>query len=97
MGDAKLMTTPLANHFMLSESLCPFSKKEIEEMEVVPYSPEVWSLMYTIVCTRQDITHVVSIVSRFLSNPRNDHWELFKGILRYLRGMSKLCLMFWGS
>jgi hypothetical protein len=47
-------------------------------MEVIPYSLTVGSLMYAMVCTQPDIAHVVGIVSRFLSNLSNDHWEVMK-------------------
>lgn len=42
--------------------------------------------MYAMECTRPDIAHTVGVVSRFLENPRNEHWEAVKWILRYLRG-----------
>ncbi|PKI36676.1 hypothetical protein CRG98_042935 [Punica granatum] len=32
-----------------------------------------------------------SVVGRYLSNPRKIHWEVMKWILRYLRGISRLC------
>jgi ATP-binding cassette subfamily B (MDR/TAP) protein 1 len=38
-------------------------------MKKVPYASAVGSLMYAMVCTRPDIAHAVSVVSRFLSNP----------------------------
>ena len=53
--------------------------------------------MYAMVCTRPDITHTVGVVSRFTVNPGNDHWEAVKQIFRYLRGSSKLCLIFGDS
>jgi hypothetical protein len=40
------------------------------EMENVLYALSIRSLMYAMMCTRLNITHVVSIVSKFLSNPR---------------------------
>ncbi|PKI65278.1 hypothetical protein CRG98_014316 [Punica granatum] len=46
------------------------------------------------VCTRPYIAHYVGVVSRFLSNPRKEHWNAVKWILRYLRGISKVCLHF---
>ncbi|PKI68086.1 hypothetical protein CRG98_011682 [Punica granatum] len=49
------------------------------------------------VCTRPDIAHYVGVVSRFLSNPGKEHWNVVKWILRYLRGTSKLCLHFGTS
>ena len=55
-------------------------------MEKVPYVYAVGSLMYAIVCTRPDIAQAVGFVSRFLANPRKEHWNAVKWILRYLRG-----------
>ena len=43
-------------------------------MQWVPYASVVGSLMYAMVCTRPNITHV-GIVSRFLSNPGREHWN----------------------
>jgi len=50
--------------------------------------------MYVMVCTRPDIAHAVGVVSRFLSNPGNEHWEGVKWILRYFKGTSKMHLSF---
>ena len=97
MKDAKSVSPPLANHFKLSRSLCPTTTDEKEKMASIPYSSAVGSLMYCMVCTRSDIAHAVSTVSRFLSNPRKEHWEAVKWIFKYLRGTSKLCLSFGGS
>jgi len=48
--------------------------------------------MYTMVRTKPDIAHVVRVVSRFLSNPKKEHWKSVKWILRYLKGTSKMHL-----
>jgi hypothetical protein len=48
----------------------------------------------SMVCTRPNITHVVGVVSRFLSNPGKEHWTAVKWILKYLRGTSRVCLCF---
>ena len=53
--------------------------------------------MYAMVCTRPDISHVVSVVSRFMSNPGKIHWEAVKWIMRYLRGSTDVCLVFEGQ
>ena len=42
-------------------------------MSKVPYSNAVGSLMYGMVCTRPDISHVVGIVSRYMHNPGKEH------------------------
>ena len=94
MVKAKTVSCPLANHFKLSTMQSPSTDKEKEEMEKIQYASAVGSLMYVMVCTRPDITHVVGVVSRFLSNPEKEHWAAVKWIFRYLRGSSKICLCF---
>ncbi|CAL5327779.1 unnamed protein product [Camellia sinensis] len=94
MKDSKPVNTPLANHFKLRKSSCSSYTKEREEMEAIPYSSAVGSLMYAMVSTRPNIAHVVAVVSRFLSNPGKEHWEAVKWILRYLKGTTKMCLFF---
>jgi len=66
-------------------------------MSRVPYASAVGSLMYAMVCTRRDIAHVVGIVSRFLSNPGREHWNVVKWILRYLHGTIDIKLCFGGD
>jgi hypothetical protein len=42
--------------------------------------------MYVMLCSRSDISFVVSLVSRFQSNPREVYWFVVKRILRYIKG-----------
>lgn len=96
MKDTKPVNTPLANYFKVTKRSCPTTSTERKKMEAIPYSSTVGSLMYAMVCTRSYIAHVVGIMSRFLSNPRKEHWEVVKWILQYLKGTSKMCLCFGG-
>ena len=66
-------------------------------MKTVPYSSAVGSLMYAMVCTRPDLAHAVSVVSRFMANPGKAHWKAVKWILRYLKGASNICLVYDGK
>jgi len=47
-------------------------------MAEVPYASVVGCLMYAMVCTRTDLTHVVSQVSKYMSKPSRQHWEAVK-------------------
>ena len=94
MGNAKAVSTPLANHFKLSNAQCPKSEEDIAEMKLIPYASAVGSLMYAMVCTRPDIAHAVGLVSRFMSNPGKEHWCAVKWILRYLKGTTDVGLLF---
>jgi hypothetical protein len=66
-------------------------------MAEVPYSSVVGRIMYLMVCTRPDIAHVVSVVSRYLSCPGRVHWEAVKWILRYLKSTTNAHLEFGRS
>ncbi|XP_060965473.1 secreted RxLR effector protein 161-like [Cannabis sativa] len=55
-------------------------------MKVVPYASLVGSLMYAQVCTRPDITFVVGVLGRYLSDPILSHWKGSKKVMRYLQG-----------
>ena len=54
-------------------------------MKVVPYGSAVGSLMYAMLCTRPDICFVVGMVSRYQSNPGQEHWKTVKHIIKYLK------------
>ena len=97
MHDAKPVSTPLAAHFRLSSALCPVSDDDIEYMSRIPYSSAVGSLMYAMVCSRPDLSHALSVVSRFMANPGKEHWKAVQWIFRYLRGTSSACLQFGKS
>jgi len=53
--------------------------------------------MYAMVCKRPGIAHVVGVVSRFMNDPRKEHWNVVKWILLYLRGTSDKRLCYGGS
>lgn len=57
---------------------------EKEDMKKALYASVVDSLMYAMMCKRPDISHVVGIVSRFLSNLGRKHWNVVKWIMRYV-------------
>uniref|UniRef100_A0A2N9EUJ4 CCHC-type domain-containing protein n=1 Tax=Fagus sylvatica TaxID=28930 RepID=A0A2N9EUJ4_FAGSY len=94
MLDAKPVSTPLANHFRLSSSQCPKNEEEIENMSKVPYASAVGCLMYAMVCTRPDLAHAVSTVSRYMANPGREHWNAVKWIFRYLKGTAEYGILF---
>ena len=60
------------------------SDDDIEYMSRVPYSSAVGSLMYAMVCSRPDLSHALSVVSRYMANPDKQHWNAVQWIFRYL-------------
>ena len=97
MNESKPIQTPLVSHFKLSAVMCPQTAAEQQEMSKVPYSNVVGSFMYAMVLTKPNISHAISVVSMFMSNPVIDHWRAVKWIMRYLRGTAEYGLLYGGS
>ena len=72
MQDVKV-AIPLGSHFKLSSDQCPDTEAEKEDMMNVPYSHAIGSVMYMMVCTRPDLAHAISVLSRYMSNPGREH------------------------
>ena len=64
---------PFRHGITLSKDQCPKTPDEIEKIKIVPYASAVGSLMYVMRCTRPDICFVVGMVSRYQSNPGQEH------------------------
>ena len=94
MEGGKTVSVPLASYLKLCQNDCPKSDAKKAEMEKVPYSSAVGSLMYAMICTRPDIAYAVGVVSRYMSNPGKKHWEVVKGIMRYLKGTKGMRICF---
>ncbi|XP_031273247.1 secreted RxLR effector protein 161-like [Pistacia vera] len=54
------------------------------QMETVPYSNVIGSVMYAMISTRPDLAFAISLLSRYMSNPGSDHWIALKWVLRYI-------------
>ncbi|BBN69916.1 transposable element gene [Prunus dulcis] len=50
----------------------------------VDYARIIGSLMYVTNCTRPDLAYSVNKLSKYISNPRRDHWKVIIRVLRYL-------------
>ena len=84
--DAKSYPTPMVPSASYSKHNTPSSPSDVARMCKVPYREAIRSLMYAAVATRPDIAFSVSVLSRFLENPGEAHWEAVKRVFRYLTG-----------
>lgn len=75
----------------------PLNVDEQLKMDNVPYRQAVGSLMFAATVSRPDIMYAVSVVSRYLSNPKPVHWSAVKRIFRYLRGTTSLGITYGRS
>ena len=74
--------------------MSPKTPEEMEQMAKVPYASAIGSLIYVMLCIRPDIAYVVSVTSRFHSNPGLEHWVAVKAVLKYLRRTKDLVLTY---
>jgi hypothetical protein len=61
------------------------------------YSQIIGSLMYLISATRPDISYVVCKLSRFVSNPGDNHWQALERVMRYLKGTMSYGIHYTGN
>ncbi|XP_047334161.1 secreted RxLR effector protein 161-like [Impatiens glandulifera] len=97
MSSAKPINTPCVANIHLTTLFAPQIDEEKKYMTRVPYSSAVGSLIYVMVCTRPDLAHVVSVVSRFMVQPGKEHWQAVKRIFRYLRRTFDVGLIYRGD
>ena len=97
ISGAKPVTLPISQQFKLSNDQAPSSKRDKEFMAKIPYANAVGSLMYAMVFTQPDIAYSVSLVSRFMSNPRKVHWQALKWILRHIKGSLRKGMVYGGA
>lgn len=90
----KSTTTPLAMHFKLSKDQKASGEEERREMELIPCSNIVGSLMYMMICTRPDIAQAISNTSRYMAGFGKRHWSALKWTMRYLKRADKLGILF---
>jgi hypothetical protein len=62
----------------------------------VLYAIAIGSLMYSMVCTRLDISHAVGVLRRYMSKPGKEHWTKVKRVFRYLCGTTNYGLCYQG-
>jgi hypothetical protein len=61
-------------------------------MEGIPSTLAFGSLMYVKVCTRPDVTFIVGMLNRYLSNLGLVHWQAARRVIRYLQRMKDYML-----
>ncbi|GJY55807.1 retrotransposon protein, putative, ty1-copia subclass [Tanacetum coccineum] len=81
----------------LSNEMYASSDEEKAYMKKVPYASAMGSIMYAVRCTRPDVAFAQTLVSRYQQNPRKLHWVAVKHILKYLRNMKDMFLVYEGN
>ncbi|CAN0838583.1 Retrovirus-related Pol polyprotein from transposon TNT 1-94 [Linum grandiflorum] len=96
----KIVSIHLDDH--LSTASTPFDsnshleKNQGEPIDQSKYARIIGSLMFLTNCTRPDVSFAVNRLSRYTSNPNEEHWTALYRVLRYLKGTSSRGLRYSG-
>jgi len=91
LGDANSRCVPISAGVHLS------GEGELLDTDAYPYSELVGSLLYLSVCTRPDLAQAVGVLARYMSRPAVEHWQIAKGVLRYVAGTTDHGIIFGRS
>ena len=91
--------TPAATPLAVNHNLQLPSEGEAAKPEDDQYAELLGGIMYLMVCTRPDIAHAVSVLSRYVAPGRHGptHWKAALRLLAYLKGTSHYRLALGGA
>ena len=96
-GDTMTQTPLEANFYVDSElELASMTDHDREVVGKFPYRQIVGSLLYVAVCTRIDISHAVSFLSRYLDIPTPSLCKASKRVVKYLLNTKSIRLKLGG-
>ena len=85
MKDVKTVTTPIEPNMKITKAMQSTTDDERCKMKNQPYRKLIGGLIYLSNATRPDIAFAASTLSRFCSDPGEEHWLVAKKVLRYLK------------
>ena len=87
MANCKPVATPMVERIKLSKQSTTL------KVDTTRYRSIISGLRW-LTHTRPDIAFAVGYVSRFMEDPREDHWMAVKRVLRYIQGTMDQALVF---
>ena len=96
LTQAKPVSTPMDPGAQFSVDQCPSSLNQRSKMLGVPYGQAIGSVLWPVVVSRPDAAYAVGVLSQFIQNPGQAHWEGVKRVISYLGSTKDLWLTFGG-
>ena len=97
MFECSQENTPADCNVIFTKDGVKGSINESKDFNKTIYQQAIGSLIFLMVCSRPDITFAVSMLARFMSCPKEVHWEGVKRIFRYLKKTINYGLVYDGS
>ena len=87
MQDCNPVLTPMEQNLKLSKF------EGGEKVDSTTYKQLIGNLIY-LTTTCPDLSYVVSVLSRFMQEPLESHWNVAKRVLRYIQGIKYFGLLY---
>jgi Reverse transcriptase (RNA-dependent DNA polymerase) len=97
MKDSKRGFLPMSHGVHLSKTQCHLTTGEQEDMSKISYASAIGYIMYAMICIHPDVSHSLSITSRYQANLDKTHWGAVKNILKYLIRTKESFLVYGGE
>ncbi|KAL0394763.1 UNVERIFIED_CONTAM: Retrovirus-related Pol polyprotein from transposon RE2 [Sesamum latifolium] len=94
MENSKRGFLPVRHGVKLSKKQSPKTDEELRKMFDIPYASVVGSIQYVVQCTRPDVAFALSVTSRYQACASKAHWTAVKTILKYLRRIKNMFLVY---
>ena len=85
MQNTKRGFLPMCHGISISKTHCPTKQDERDRMSKIPYASAIGSIMYAMLCTRSDVSYVLSMTRKYQLDLGESHWTVVKNILKYFR------------
>ena len=97
LNDSKIVDIPIHPNHRLTNDLNDISEELKSFIDSTLYRQAIGSLMYLVTSTRPDIAYAVSVLSRFMQQPRELHWCHVKRLLKYVKATKNYNLVYTKS
>jgi hypothetical protein len=92
--DTKSVDIPLQPNQYITDELVDKNEQLRRFINSNKYKKAIGMLIYLMVGTRPDICYTVSVLSRYMQNPRELHWRFVKKLLKYIKTTKDFCLVY---
>jgi Reverse transcriptase (RNA-dependent DNA polymerase)/gag-polypeptide of LTR copia-type/GAG-pre-integrase domain len=97
LTNTKRVHTPMDPNVHYSTQQSPSSISQVGRMKGIPYAEAIGSILWPTVVSRPDTAFAVGILSQFMQNPGQAHWEAVKRVVSYLDTTKDMWLTFGGN
>ena len=97
LTNTKPVNIPMDPNVVYSSQQSPTTPNQLARMKGVPYNEAIGSVLWPAVVSWPDIAYAIGVLSQFIQNLGQSHWEALKRVISYLNTTKDLWLTFGGG